>query len=199
MSARVEATLAVRCEPDPAGAGLRVLAPAIGIWSDPPALGALVSAGSAVGTLARLNARFVLTMPAGVAGRVGANVPRDRALPVEFGQTLFHLAPLAADVAEAQAGAVNSGAGEALPAGTWAVVSPTDGTFYRSPKPGSEPFVEVGSQIEAGQPVGLVEVMKTFNRVLYGGGGLPERARVVEIRCSDAAEVHAGQILFLVR
>jgi len=193
-------TLEVRCEPDPAGGGFRVFSPAVGVWHDPPSPGALVAPGAAVGTLVRLNARSVLTIPSGVAGRVGGALPRDRAVAVEFGQALFEIAPLAA---QAGAAATNpraaTGGGEALPQGTWAVVSPTDGTFYTSPKPGAPPFVEVGSELAAGQPVGLVEVMKTFNRVLYGGGGLPDKARVVEVRCAEAAEVRAGQILFLVR
>ena len=79
------------------------------------------------------------------------------------------------------------------------MVSPTDGTFYRGPAPGTRPFVEPGSRVRAGQPLGLVEVMKTFNQIPYGGPGLPEEAEVVEIRCGDAEEVHAGQVLMFVR
>ena len=67
------------------------------------------------------------------------------------------------------------------------------------PTPGARPFVEPGTALRAGQVVGLVEVMKTFNQILYGGAGFPERAEVVEVRCGDAQEVRAGQILMVIR
>ena len=41
--------------------------------------------------------------------------------------------------------------------------------------------------------------MKTFNQIVYGGGGFPEEATVVEVRCGDAEEVAAGQVLVVVR
>jgi acetyl-CoA carboxylase biotin carboxyl carrier protein len=79
------------------------------------------------------------------------------------------------------------------------VVSPVDGVFYRGPGPQATPFVEVGSRLRVGQPIGLVEVMKTFNQVLYGAIGLPEEAVVLEVRCGDGEEVRAGQTLLVVR
>ncbi len=45
------------------------------------------------------------------------------------------------------------------------VRSPSLGTFYRSPAPGEPPFVAEGDQVEAGQTVGVVEVMKLFSNV----------------------------------
>ena len=40
--------------------------------------------------------------------------------------------------------------------------------------------------------------MKTFNRVTYGGGDLPARARVVEILVADEDDVTAGQVILTV-
>jgi biotin carboxyl carrier protein len=51
----------------------------------------------------------------------------------------------------------------------------------------------------AGQPVGLIEVMKTFNPILYGGGELPDEAEVVALAAEDESEVRAGQPLVIVR
>jgi biotin carboxyl carrier protein len=79
------------------------------------------------------------------------------------------------------------------------VSAPTDGVFYRGPSPEAPPFVEVGSRVSKGQPVGLVEVMKTFNQIVYGGPGMPDEGEVLEIRCEDGAEVSAGQVLIVVR
>jgi acetyl-CoA carboxylase biotin carboxyl carrier protein len=39
------------------------------------------------------------------------------------------------------------------------------GTFYRSPKPGAPPFVEIGSHVEEETVVGIIETMKLMNAV----------------------------------
>ena len=57
----------------------------------------------------------------------------------------------------------------------------------------------MGGRLRSGQAVGLVEVMKTFNQILYGGPGLPAEVTVVEIRCEDGDEIQAGQVLIVVR
>ena len=51
----------------------------------------------------------------------------------------------------------------------------------------------------AGTVLGLVEVMKSFNQIAYGGPGLPERGTVAKVLVQDAAEVTYGQTLFLIR
>jgi len=179
-----------------------VLSPGVGWWSNHPHPGALVGPGTRIGTLEHLNRRHVLLLPDGAAGRVTGSLPRDRSVPVEYGQVLILLAPVHAGdddrpqtFAEALGGAPETG----LLPGSRAVVSPTDGVFYRRPSPDARPFVEPGSRIRSGQPIGLVEVMKTFNPVLYGGPGLPDEAEVLEVRCGDTEDVRAGQILIVVR
>ena len=181
--------------------GWRIRAPLVGRWSAHPHPGALVGAGSVVGLLERLDRRWRLVLPDGAAGRVRGAMPRDRVVAVEYGQTLFELAPLREDDAagleeEARAtGAIVAG----LAPGLHAVVAPTDGVFYRRPTPGARPFVEPGDRVRQGTPVGLVEVMKTFGQIPYGGPGLPEEAEVVEVRAADGEEVRAGDVLVVVR
>lgn len=180
-----------------------VLSPGVGWWSGHPHPGALVGPGSRIGTLHHLNSRFLLVLPDGAAGRVTGSLPRDRSVSVEYGQPLLLLAPIhATEVAPPDAwpeGAPGGASGADIPAGAWAVAAPTDGVFYRRPSPDAHPFVEPGSRIRTGQPIGLVEVMKTFNPVLYGGPGLPDEAEVIEVRCGDTEDVRAGQILIVVR
>ncbi len=181
----------------------RVLSPGVGWWSDHPGAGALLGPGSRIGTFQRLGQRLALVLPDGAAGRVAGPLPRNLAVPLEYAQLLFELAPVqAAGDAEAlaeHAAAIGHPSATGFPPGTWAVVSPTDGIFYRRPAPGARPFVEPGARIRAGQPLGLVEVMKTFHPIVYGGPGFPEEAEVVEVRCGDAEEVRAGQVLVVVR
>jgi acetyl-CoA carboxylase biotin carboxyl carrier protein len=65
------------------------------------------------------------------------------------------------------------------------IESPMLGTFYRAESPGSEPFVEVGSAVEADTVVCIIEVMKMMNSVPAGVAGtvaevLPANGRLVE-------------------
>jgi acetyl-CoA carboxylase biotin carboxyl carrier protein len=45
------------------------------------------------------------------------------------------------------------------------VKAPMPGTFYRSPDPESDPYVQEGDEVAAGDTVGLIEVMKNFHEV----------------------------------
>ena len=179
-----------------AQAGTVLRAPKLGLWSDPPRDGALVEPGSAAGTLTQLGRRFVLMVPDGVSGRVAiAGRPQD-ALPVEYGETLFRVTPF-----EGREAGVDSGHAEASGAarGALEVGAPTDGVFYRSPALDGKPYVVVGARVTTGQPIGLIEVMKTFNPIAYGGAGLPDEAEIVEVLAADGQEVRAGQALVVVK
>lgn len=80
-----------------------------------------------------------------------------------------------------------------LPAGAVVVVAPYLGTFYRSPKPGSAPYVEVGSAVGADAELCLVEVMKLFTTVRAGVAGT-----VHAVLAKDGDLVAADQPLFAI-
>ena len=65
-------------------------------------------------------------------------------------------------------GEERSGGGELLVA----VRAPLPGTFYRAPRPGAAPFVEVGSRVGADTVIGIVETMKLMNSVPAGVAGV---------------------------
>jgi acetyl-CoA carboxylase biotin carboxyl carrier protein len=73
------------------------------------------------------------------------------------------------------------------------VLAPLVGTFYLSPKPGAKPFIEVGSRIQRGQTIGLIDVMKTMNEVASDAAGV-----VVEILVPDGHPVQCDQPLIVV-
>jgi len=78
--------------------------------------------------------------------------------------------------------------------GLVAVRAPLPGTFYRAPRPGAAPFVEVGSAVRADTVVAIVETMKLMNSVPAGAEGT-----VAEI-CLDNAEFAAqGATLMRIR
>lgn len=56
-------------------------------------------------------------------------------------------------------------AAEAAPMSGHAVVSPMVGTFFRSPSPGANAFVEVGSQVKVGDTLCIIEAMKMLNEI----------------------------------
>jgi acetyl-CoA carboxylase biotin carboxyl carrier protein len=60
-------------------------------------------------------------------------------------------------------------------AGLVAVRAPLPGTFYRAPRPGAAPFVEVGSRVDADTVIGIVETMKLMNSVHAGVAGVVAR------------------------
>jgi acetyl-CoA carboxylase biotin carboxyl carrier protein len=74
-----------------------------------------------------------------------------------------------------------------------AVTSPMVGTAYRRPSPDAKPFVEIGSQVEAGQRVLLIEAMKTFNDIVAPRGGV-----VTEILFEDGQPVEFGEPLMII-
>ena len=81
-----------------------------------------------------------------------------------------------------------------LPPGTEQIVSPMVGTFYRSPSPDAEPFVEVGSKVDQDSVVCIVEAMKVMNEIKAEVAG-----EVVEILVKNGEAVEYGQPLLLVR
>ena len=179
---------------DPSGE-VALCAPKVGVVTDPPAPGSLVGPGSPAGRLTQLARRFDLRIPPGVAGTVAEGHRKDRSYPVAYGEELFRVVATAVVADPARILAASS----ATAAGTHRVLAPTDGVFYRGSGPGSPPFAPVGGRLAAGQTLGLIEVMKTFNPILYGGGVLPDPAEVVEVLVGDGEEVRAGQPLLVVK
>lgn len=191
--------LTVRVERD--AEGWELLSPAVGYWAGHPGSGALIGPGSSLGRLTVLNRTFELVLPDGLSGRLDG-LPRERIVALEYGASLGRVTPLAQGDDQgkgSQRGASGTDRELDLEPGLHAVVAPTDGVFYTRAHPDSPPFVNLDGPVTAGQAVGLVEVMKTFNQILYGGAGMPENGTIVEIRCADGAEIHAGQILVVVR
>jgi acetyl-CoA carboxylase biotin carboxyl carrier protein len=70
------------------------------------------------------------------------------------------------------------------------VAAPLLGTFYRAPKPGAAPFVELGTLVAEDTIIGIIEVMKLMNTVRAG-----TRGAIAEICVQDGALVEFGQVL----
>jgi acetyl-CoA carboxylase biotin carboxyl carrier protein len=75
-----------------------------------------------------------------------------------------------------------------------AVRAPLPGTFYRAPRPGAAPFVEVGSRVGADTVIGIVETMKLMNSVPAGVAGV-----VAEFCVANAEFTAQGAALLRIR
>lgn len=73
------------------------------------------------------------------------------------------------------------------------VTSPMVGTAYRSPEPGSPPFVEIGSRVAAGQTLLIIEAMKTMNQIPS-----PRAGTVIAILIEDGQPVEYGEPLAVI-
>ena len=67
------------------------------------------------------------------------------------------------------------------------------GTFYRSPSPGADPFVQVGDSVKDGQTLCIIEAMKLLNEIESDATGV-----VKEILVENGQAVEYGQPLFVV-
>ncbi len=73
------------------------------------------------------------------------------------------------------------------------VESPMVGTFYRSPSPDSDPFINEGDSVRKGQTVCIIEAMKMMNEVEAPAGG-----RVVRIIADNGQAIEYGQPLMVI-
>jgi len=74
---------------------------------------------------------------------------------------------------------------------TATLTAPMAGTFYAAAEPGAQPFVQVGSRVQAGDVVCIIESMKMMNEITATASGT-----CTEVAVSNGAAVASGQVLF---
>ena len=170
---------------------IELLSPSVGLWRDAPAVGTLLQPGLQMGAISVLGVHTAVEVPDGVRGVVVQVCDADRAKkPVGYQDVLLVVDP------EIAGGVVADVAAESeVAVGGLTFTAPMSGRFYRRASPDKPPFVSEGDVIEAGQTVALLEVMKTFNRLAYGGKGLPSPARIVRVLPADGDDVDSGAAL----
>jgi acetyl-CoA carboxylase biotin carboxyl carrier protein len=115
-----------------------------------------------------------------------------QAAPVVAAPIATAPAPAAAPVAATPA-AVSADNNSADESKYITVKSPMIGTFYRTPGPDKDPFVNVGDTIQKGDKVCIIEAMKTFNEIEAEVSG-----KIVKVLVDNASPVDYDQPLFLV-
>jgi len=124
-----------------------------------------------------------------------SNDPRagERATPAAAPAQAPRATPPSAGGAASSAKAPPAIATTEIPDGLVAICAPNLGTFYRAPKPGAAPYVEIGQSVEPDSEVCLIEVMKLFTPVKAG-----LRGRLVRVCVEDGRMVDYDAPLFLV-
>lgn len=74
-----------------------------------------------------------------------------------------------------------------------AITAPMVGTFYAASSPDAEPFVEVGSTVNAGDVVCIIEAMKLMNEIKSEQSG-----KIVQICVKNGDPIEYGQVLMYV-
>jgi len=120
-------------------------------------------------------------------GRDGVSVRVARHIGA-FGPRTTHAEPAAAPAATTAAVAPMDPAQH-----PGVVVSPMVGTAYRGPAPGARPFVEVGTQVTTGEPLLIIEAMKTMNQI-----PAPRSGTVIQILVDDGQPVEYGEPLLII-
>jgi acetyl-CoA carboxylase biotin carboxyl carrier protein len=180
----------------------RILAPAGGYYSERPQNGAFLIGGSFVGKLKILNTYYDLRLPDDLYGQVWADERGDIVSPVEFGQELFRLNPeenlFKTQITLTEVESRLKDSDQVVPEEGFVVTAFTTGIFYAKPSPDAPPFVSPGQEIEKGKALGLIEVMKTFNHIVFHGTGKSARGKIKKIYVNDSQEVKVGEPLFLI-
>jgi acetyl-CoA carboxylase biotin carboxyl carrier protein len=106
-------------------------------------------------------------------------------------QSTVAAAPAAAAAAAVAAAAAKSAADPAKHPGV--VKSPMVGTAYRSPEPGAPVFIEIGSRVSQGDPLLIIEAMKTMNQI-----PAPHAGKVTSILFDNGQPVEFGEPLVII-
>lgn len=105
------------------------------------------------------------------------------------------LAPSPAPVAAAPSAAGAPAAGGPAAADDGAkITSPMVGTFYRAGSPDAAPYADVGTRVEVGQTVCIIEAMKLMNEIKAESAGT-----ITKVLVENAQPVEYGQPLFLIK
>lgn len=177
--------------------------PTVGEWSPSLPPGSRVVTGTPLGFLIVLGRKHRVDAPLKVDGLVlagdgaGDDIPSgDR--PVGYGDVLVKLGnsdgraerslDLANDAVVASSASLNP---------RLAFAAPMGGRYFSRPSPNEAPFLQVGQTLQHGQVVAMLEVMKTFNRIIYRGPSLPAVATVIELPLHDGQDVRTGDPLVI--
>ena len=168
-----------------------LLSPDVAVFRPSVREGDVVHGGAVLGHAVCVGRTEIWVAPASLVPSRITDIPKERSVALAYGKPFARVEPLGFEVPLAKEE-------EQIRETHSVFCAPTDGVFYRSLSPGVPALAEVGDIVRDGDGIGLVEVMKTFNRVEYGGEELPLASRILEFLVEDGVEIHSGQPLLRV-
>jgi acetyl-CoA carboxylase biotin carboxyl carrier protein len=109
-------------------------------------------------------------------------------------QQMMYAPPAApAAVPVAAPAAAPAAAAPAAASADQTVTAPMVGTFYSAPAPGAKAFVDIGSEVKAGDVLCIIEAMKMMNQIESDKAG-----RIVSVLAKNGDPVEFGQPLFVI-
>jgi acetyl-CoA carboxylase biotin carboxyl carrier protein len=110
---------------------------------------------------------------------------------------MMHYAPAPAPVPHISAPAPPAALAPAAPVAAakldYTVTAPMVGTFYSAASPGAKPFVDIGSEVNVGDTLCIIEAMKMMNQIESDKSG-----RVTGVLAKNGEPVEFGQPLFII-
>jgi acetyl-CoA carboxylase biotin carboxyl carrier protein len=170
------------------GDGWHLCSPMPGKYRPSIRAGAALDADDVIGILEVLGTSHELVVPPSAAGYVTNEL--DTRI-VQFGDVIVELAPGAITGVAQRASAASA------MSKTHGLVfrAPTSGRFYGRASPDKPAFVSAGDELATGATVCLLEVMKTFHRVHFGGADMPSECACAKIAREGRRRLNAGDVL----
>lgn len=178
------------CQIKRSGHNVEVMSPLIGRAELRVRVSSFVGANDVVADLWRLSEHYRLVLPGDISGRVISCKDHDRVIKLNYGDVFLVLDEAPLD-SRAKPEAIVKEADNSIP-----ITSPMDGMFYLSSSPECEAFVKVGDEIEPGQTIGLIEVMKSFYPLKFDG---EKTKTVASIAVKNGQPISIGTVLFRVK
>ncbi|MEN8154828.1 MAG: biotin/lipoyl-containing protein [Acidobacteriota bacterium] len=174
---------------------ITILSPAVGIFRKKFKNGDFLCNNAHIGNITILNKDYNVFLPENISGIISFMDDNRIEIPVGYKDKLFSLK----DPGSLKKIETKPSENENVSSGNDIIIKAfTTGIFYRKPAPESPPFVEKGSVIKRGELLGLIEVMKSFNQIIFSKESDMEEGIIKKILVEDSREVKSGDPLFII-
>ena len=126
-------------------------------------------------------------------GEESVRISRQSQISAASAPAIHYAAPPAAAPVAAAPAATAPAAAPANNSADQTITAPMVGTFYSSATPGAKPFVDIGSTVNVGDTLCIIEAMKMMNQIESDKAG-----RVVSVLAKNGEPVEFGQPLFII-
>ncbi|MCK5004570.1 MAG: hypothetical protein KAS21_05755 [Candidatus Aminicenantes bacterium] len=176
---------------------INILSPGIGIFETKVRGGDILSPGSYFGNLNLMGSISGLYLPDNISGIVEPGENNLLVFPVGYKTPVLSLKSERKKTERVQSNKTSQKSDKSRKSEI-IITAFTTGIFYTKPSPESPPFISSGSVIHKGSVLGLIEVMKSFNQIIFTGDEKYEKGKVLKVLEEDSSEVRQGDPLFII-